>query len=40
MNSRFVAAKRYAKAIPKMQPRNRKEGVRRLLQKIKAALAA
>lgn len=40
MSPAFQAAQRYAKQIPKMKQRNRKEGVRRLLAKIKAALAA
>lgn len=40
MNDKFKAAVRYARQIPKMKQRNRKEGVRRLLQKLKAALAA
>lgn len=40
MNDAFRAATRYAKQIPKMKPRNRREGVMRLLAKLKAALAA
>lgn len=38
MNQQFIAAKRYAMTIPKMKPKNRREGVKRLLAKIKAAI--
>ncbi len=40
MKPEFLAAKRYARTIPKMKAQNRREGVRRLLAKIKAAIAA
>lgn len=40
MNSQFKSAERYARTIPLMKPRNRREGVRRLLAKIKAAIGA
>lgn len=38
VNQQFVAAKKYADLIPKMKPASRREGVRRLLMKIKAAI--
>lgn len=38
MNAQFQAAARYAKQIPKMKERNKSEGVRRLMAKIKGAI--
>lgn len=40
MNTQFTEAIRYARLIPLMKERNRREGIRRLLAKIKAAIKA
>ena len=40
MKPEFIKATRYAKTIPAMKKQNRREGVMRLLKKIKAAILA